>query len=228
MSVRLKVSVGAIEALADRVEASADVIANSQYRVLNRIADKTQRAAQRHIVSSVNLSAAYVAERLVVHPAGPRQPYASIIGRSRPTRLMTYGAKLVTKPAPRAKGDTLRRIAAGQKAAGVSVAVKRGGSRKTLPGAFLIPLRAGKEEGGNGFGVFVRHGSAAHLAAKRNPAVRVGKHRAGAGQLRQLYGPSIDQMFGVLIPGLIPEIEADLDGELIRQIEIDVRRTLAA
>lgn len=227
MSFKVTVSVSAVEALASRIDGAAEVLERSSFRGINRVANKAKNEARRRVLSQVNLTTGYVHDRLAMVPAQAERPHATIVARTRPTRLMTYGGRLVTAHAPRARGDRLRGIPAGQKAAGVSVQVKRGGPRKLLPGAFLIPLRAGKEKGGNDFGIFIRPGSAAHVEAKRTPGVRIGKHRWGGGKLRHLYGPSVDQIFRRMIPDLLPQIQEDLDAIIVQEIETEIRRVLA-
>lgn len=72
------------------------------------------------------------------------------------------------------KGDPMRGIQKGQKANGIAIKVKAKGNTKRLASAFLMPLRAGALQGGNGLGVF------------RRPDV--------GGKPKALYGPSLDQV----------------------------------
>lgn len=193
-----------------RVQAITDIATRAGYRAVNAVAEKVKTQAVRDIVGQLNLSHSYVSGLAGIIKASPGDEYRSASSiayvrmRMRAIRLARFDARIVTADAPRAKGDYLRNIGAGRKAVGVSVKVTRRGQRKTMPGAFLLPLRAGKIDGGNGMGVFVRRGSRAHAAAlnmdfsdidnPRRPRYST-RRREYAGQLVHLYGPSPDQIF---------------------------------
>lgn len=189
-----------------RMGATAEALARAQYRAINAAAAKGLTASRRAIQSQVALPASYLndPERLKLVKATASRAVAVITARRRGTTLFRFSGKQVTVRAKGAKGDALRGIKAGRKAAGVSVQVKPGGPRKTMPDAFLLPLRSGKDAGGNGMGIFTRSRS--------------------TGQLRHRYGPSVDQVFRQVRSLVTPGIEADLREQLIRQIKYELSR----
>lgn len=178
-------------------------VEKAQMRAINRTASKTRTAASKAIRQDIKLPASYVNENLKVsRKASINNPEAVITGRKRPTRLARYGAKQMSRVAKQASGDPSRGIASGRKQAGVSVAVKKGGSRKKMRKAFLIPLK-----GSNAMGVFVRTGS-------------------GKKDIKHLYGPSVDQVFRAVRTDLKPQIRRELVTEYERQLANALRQEL--
>jgi hypothetical protein len=165
---------------------------------VNEVAPRAERRARGNIVEGVNLGDGYVRARMGVRLAtDPGNPeavvYALASGRGdRRTPLGRYDPKQLTTAAKRpkrAKGDKSRGIPAGQKGAGVSVEVLRG-SRESMPGGFVMPLRAGKAAAGNGVGVFTRSRDG-----------KVVKHRLG---------PSVYQLFTVQRERIFDESASEL------------------
>lgn len=200
----MKPGVTAILDLAKDLKNAAQVLQRAEYRAINKVASKAVTRSRREIVSRVNLTQTYVRERMELRPATPRRPEAFVVARVRHTRLATYGAKQVTVAAKRAKGDKLRGIGAGRKQAGVMVGVTRAKGKRRMPGAFLVPLRAGKAGGLNGMGVFIREGK----------------------RIRHLYGPSVDQVFRGILPALQQQVADDLEKAVLEQTEYEVRKAL--
>lgn len=172
-------------------------------RAINAVAAKTRTKASKLIRQDVALKASYLNQpgRFVLRKATKETFAASIVARKRATRLASYGAKQITqkvKYPKRSGGDALRGIAAGSKSAGVSVRVKPGVTKK-MPGAFLMPLN-----NGNGMGVFIRTGK-------------------GRGEIKHLYGPSVDQAFRVVLPnltdGLADQVAAEFNKRMARLLE---------
>lgn len=171
------------------------------FRAVNRVASKTRTAASKAIRQEVRLPASYVNEHLkVTQKATLQTPVAVITGRRRHTRLARYGAKQLTRSSKKARGDVLRGIATGRKQAGVSVAVKRSGSRKKMRGAFLVPLR-----NSGLMGVFVRTGT-------------------GPKDIVHKYGPSVHQVFRWVRAELEPQVKEDLAAEYKQQLAYELRR----
>lgn len=135
---------------------------------VNRVTMIVKVEAAGSISDRYNLPASYVTAQFSTRLGAGDAPVAVVAARKRAVRLARFGALQLTKAAPRAKGDAKRGIAPGRKQAGVSVNVVRANGRKPMKGAFMMPLRAGKVDGGNGMGVFIREGS----------------------RLKHLYGPS--------------------------------------
>lgn len=159
--------------LSARVRSVPGIGERAMYRAINSTAAKVQTMAIKDITSQLALQTSYVRELFSIKQAGPGTLFAVVGARRRAVRLARFGAKQLTRSAKRAKGDAMRGIPAGRAAAGVSVKVTKGGTRK-MRKAFLLPLRAGNTSGGNGMGVFVR---------------------LPGGELKHLYGPSPDQIF---------------------------------
>jgi hypothetical protein len=136
---------------------------------INVAATRVEASAAREMQGRVNLPPGYIRGKLRVVRATMGKPVGAITIQRRAVPLARFSAQQLSAPAPRAKGDRLRRIAAGHKQAGVSMQVKH--SRKVAGRAFLIPLR-----GGNGMGVFIRVGP-------------------GRKDVEHMYGPSPDQLF---------------------------------
>lgn len=188
-------------------------------RAINKVASKAFTRAGREIRSQVNLTADYLKKqdrsgnpRLALSKAASNKPFAEIKARVRPTRLATYSAKQLRRKAKTgkdAKGDPLRKIPAGSKSAGVSVKVKKGGARKQMRGAFMIPLKRGNDlPGTQGMGVFIRVGT-------------------GRSQIKHLYGPSVDQVFRDVAKDIKPEVEKELRETLRKQLKFESRRVNA-
>ena len=183
------------------LKGAVKAVETAQTRALNRVASKTRTAASKAIRQQVKLPASYVNQNLTItKKATATQPEAVISGRKRPTRLARYGAKQMTRVARGSAGDMVRGIAAGRKQAGVSVAVRKGGARKKMRKAFLIPLQGSGE-----MGVFVRTGR-------------------GKKDIKHLYGPSVDQVFRGVRSELKPEIRRNLVSEYQAQLAYALRK----
>lgn len=167
----------------------------------NDVSETVITSASNNIASRYNLPASYVRERFKLYRAINGQP--AIVGaRKRSTRLDRFAAQQLTTAAPRAKGDPRRGIAPGRKQAGVSVHVNRTKGRKSMPGSFFIPLRAGKTDGAGGMGVFWRYGDDIEL----------------------MYGPSIHGSYSFWIQEKHPNISAQLAKAFTARLTEQLRR----
>lgn len=224
MSRIVVVNKEALEQVARELGLGASVVERTAYRAVNAVAAKNLTRARREIVSQVHLTPAYVRERMALRKANAGARVAVIAARRRPTRLATYGAKQVTRKDKGAKrgtghhggklwgvhagdGDKLRNIAAGSVPAGITVKELRRSPRQKLPGAFFMPLRSGKVEGGNGMGVFIRTGK-------------------GKKDIKHLYGLSVDQVFKNVIDTIAPDVESELEEALLRQARYEFAKAL--
>lgn len=246
MTSLVRVDASELEAAARQIGIAADVLERTVYRAINTVAAKAMTRTRREIVSQVNLTQTYVRERIALRKAGKGDLTAVVSARKRATRLATYAARQVTKavkapkdlsPEARAKymaklkGDKLRGIAAGRKQAGISVSVKRGGGRKIMAGGFMVPLRAGKVDGGNGMGVFIRTGGERN---KRDVIAQEIYHGKGSkrpravesGDVRHLYGPSVDQVMKGVINDMAPDVQAELEAAIARQAGYEFEKAL--
>lgn len=168
---RISINADEVFALAGRLDRVDGPLLNAALvKSVNATVDHFDPLLRQAMIRGINLPASYVDQRMEVDRA-TTTPHAEIIawGPDRPNRagltiLGKYAPEVVTKPAPRAKGDRSRGVPAGQRAAGVSVEVTRG-ARKVIPGAFTMRLRVGSA-GGQTIGVFIRRaGKARHLYA---------------------------------------------------------------
>lgn len=170
---------------------------------LNEIVDDVYETARGRMNAGINLTDAYLQSKMnVIHATPERGLRAEIIARGGSgdqTPLGRYMTGQVTAPAPRAKGDASRGIAAGRKQAGVAVEVSRG-RPKTLAGGFTMPLRAGRVSGGNGIGIFTR---------------------SKYGLVQHRYGPAVYQLFRVAAD----EVET-MAGDRLEQLGVVAERAL--
>lgn len=178
----LKISgADALASASSRLRAIPAVLHKAARDAATDVALDVMREAPRDLSQRYNLPASYIKDNLKFRPAG-EDGVAVISARVRFTRLARFDARQLTAEAKRdkrgrsrAKGDPRRGIAAGRKQAGVSVKVMRTGPReKFTRSAFLLPLRAGKEPGANGMGLF---------------------ERVSNDRIEHLYGPSPYQTF---------------------------------
>lgn len=167
---------------------------------INSAARRYRTEGSRLIRQEVKLKASYVNKHLKAVPARGDKLEARISATRRPVLLSRYGAKQLTRKAKstRAKGDAYRGIAAGRKAAGVSVAVKHG--RKKMRGAFLIRLRAGRYNDAGAWGVALRTGQ-------------------GRDAYKILHGPSVDQLWRDVRVDIAPGVSAYVSQEFLRQLD---------
>lgn len=208
----LKFDTQAVEALARRIaEATGDQVGAASVAALNEVADRTFNLARDRMTAGINLDDPYLRRRMSVRHATPGRPEASIMargGRSDMTVLGRFDAKPVIVPNVRSggRGNRALGIPAGEKQAGVTVEVIRGQRNEGfVPRGFLLPLRRGRQDGGNGFGVFAR---------------------GRDGKLRHRYGPSVYQLFAFQAERIEDEVAADLEKTLIEQVDAALQKAL--
>lgn len=165
-----------LKKLAARVRDVPKAGERAMHRAINTTAVKVQTMAVKDITSQLSLKSSYVRGLFSIRKANASSMEAFVLARVRPVRLFRFNPRQLTAFASRARGDTRRGIPAEFKHAGMSVQVSPENGRKTMKRAFILPLRAGTEAAGNGWGIFVRTGK-------------------GAADVKHLYGPSPDQLF---------------------------------
>lgn len=106
------------------------------YRAINKAATTARKLALQQIRREVNLSAAYVREKLTIRKANKSKLVATISAPPRQVLLTRYKAI--------------------QKKTGISVKVKAKGQRKLIEGAFFAKLRRGTQSGAGALGVVAR------------------------------------------------------------------------
>lgn len=173
-------------------------------RELNNIVDQVYETARGRMNAGINLTDAYLQKHMAVQHASAAKGLTAEItafgGKSNQTPLGRYFSAQVTAPAPGAKGNPSKGVPAGQKAAGVSVQVRRGAPR-VLPGAFSMPLRSGAEAGGNGLGVFTR--SKYGLVRHRYGPAPYQLFRVAAGEIENTVGDTVEERLGSLAQQLL-------------------------
>lgn len=192
-------------------ELSGDEIGAASVAAINEVADRTYALARDRMTAGINLDDAYLRRRMRVAHATPSHPVASIVAsgaRGAMTTLGRYSPSpvLAGTVAGRGKGNRRLGIPAGQKQVGVTVEVTRGQrSDGFVPGGFLLPLRRGAEDGGNGFGVFAR---------------------TREGKLRHRYGPSVYQLFAYQLGKFTDEVTDDLADTLTDRVAQTLRKEI--
>ena len=198
-----------IKALADDLGgASPAEFARAAVIALNETVDRTYDLARDRITEGINLSDEYLRARMRVRHATPATPQAEILApgdRSALTRLVHYDAQMQIVPRDTAGRDRNRGrlgIPKGAKQQGVNVTVIRG-SEKTLDSGFMLRLRAGNAQGDN-YGVFMRDGK----------------------KIKQLFGPSVYQLFAWQAPRLVGAVTDDLEKTLIDRVAEQMKGVL--
>lgn len=190
---------------AKSVRAIPEAVNRATFRAVNSVAAKSMTASRRDIGEELNLPQGYLREQMTLFKARPKATVAEVRFRVRAVRLARFAALQLTKPAPRAKGDSSRGIPRGRKAAGVSVKVKRRGGRRRMPGGFLIPLSGTIDGISNGVGVFIRTGK-------------------GRREIKHLYGPRPSDYFDSWKARYRKDIAAELLEEYRAQFKFELSR----
>lgn len=192
----------AIEGLRDpgEVRALKPEIMKAASMAVNKAADRARTRAAKEMRRQVNFPSRYLEgqnSRLrVTKRASPDDPVAIITGRRRPTSLARFATG-----SRRGRGG------------GVYVSVKPGRS-KFIGRAFLMQLRAGRDELGNvGLAVRTKRG------ARPKGAYKPVKISEG---LWLLYGPSVDQVFKTVREDVAPETQEFLAREFERLLKLDL------
>jgi hypothetical protein len=130
-------------------------LTKASVKAVNQTAREARKFTAQAVYDSVMLKKADINQRLSVNKATRSNTKAALTAHARPRLLASYGARVRTAPVKhprRSKGYAQLGIPPGRKMAGVSVKVKRSGSRKLMRPAFLLVLRS------NNIGLAVRTG----------------------------------------------------------------------
>lgn len=195
----------ALEAARKSFRATREQAAKAAVDGVNRVARSIAVETSLHVANRYNLPSAYVNGLFSVGLARGEGGVALVSARRRAIRLARFGAMQLTAAAPRAKGDRTRGIAPGRKQAGVSVQVMRGGARHGMRRTFFVPMRAGKVDGGNGMGMFVRIGQ-------------------GRKAIRPLYGPAPWQAFRWMLREQIGDIKDRVTRTVLAELQLAMKR----
>lgn len=183
-------------------------------KALNAAAQRTFDEARKRMISKVNLTDEYVRDKMTFREGtvDTLQATISVEGSdTRDTPLTRFDTQMVlagaSSPKSKLKGNAALGIPVGLKQAGVKVEVTRGNaSSGFVPRGFLLPLKKGKEAGGNGFGVFSR--------------------RKVDGKPKHRYGPAVYQMFKVESGSMLGEVEEWLSDSLENYVKDFMERQL--
>lgn len=176
-----------------------DVISRGSIRGVNEVLDRAYDTSRKRMNAGIALDDQYISRKLTVQHA-TSTPRGTITAAGDLTVLGRYSPKISLRPVKhpaRSKGDKLRGIPPGLKAAGVTVQVTRAAA-KPIPHGFLMPL-----SGGNGIGVFTRGAN---------------------GKVTHRYGPSVYQLFRATLDVVTPEIADDLEETVTNSVLIEVRK----
>lgn len=204
-SFNIEFDVGALLNMGARLgEIDAQSLSAETVEALNAVTENIYDVGRSRMIRNINLTDEYLKRKMELKTATPADPKASITAVGRPTVLGRFDSKPVVadavSPRHKLKGNAALGIPVGKKQAGVSLRVKRSEVNVDfVPRGFLLPLRAGNVDGGNGFGVFAR-GRGYRAKAK---------HRTG---------PSPYQLFKVQIPKLIDEAGDAFEIEVVDRV----------
>lgn len=190
---------------ADKIRKAPEKAERSLVTALNKGGELARQRGIDQIHSELNLERGYIEKNLqITRLASPGDLRVVITGRARPTTLRTYGGdKIATvaakSPVRKLKGDRRRRIARGQKAAGIKpFSVQRGGTATRWAGGFIVYLKAGNS---------LENGNVAM-------AIRTGK---GRDDWKVVYGPSVGSAW--------KNVRGDIYAEAVQAVASDFQDT---
>ena len=205
----VKIDVAPVSDLADKLSRlSPERVADMIVSPINDTALTAYELSRKTILNGINLTDGYVQDRMQLELAKARSPVATITafgGKDRITSLSHYGAMQGMQSAlhpQRAKGDAVRGIPAGQKAAGMPVEVVIG-NRKVIQHGFTLLKKDQKQ--------VIRDGEG-------NPVVFT---RSLDGRIRSRTGPSVYQLFHVAGAKIESQVYDDLEQTLVSAVELE-------
>lgn len=203
MSDQFALVIEGLESLADFEKLPAEILRSARIAV-NDAATRGRTRMAKEVLSQIALPASYVAPsagRLHVSKKASNSDLESIISA-------------------RSRATSLARFAKGSSKGGVRVAVRPGATR-TIPGAFLIKLRAGSAstDTKSNLGLAVR-------TKDGLPPPSAYKPKKLGNNLWLLYGPSVAQSLiaargdSGIAHDLTPDIQDMLEAEFLRQMRL--------
>ncbi len=235
----IKLDMSGVEGLATALsQVSSEDLGKAIVETLNDVGEGTYDLARGKMMAGINLTDDYLRSRMEFRKATQESPKVEIIakgGNPFVTGLGHYGALQEAKdtrwetedgpdmgykigPWPKwepRRGDPARGLEPGEKAAGVSVEVKRG-NRKVLKSAFTIP---GKVHSDGSPVLFVGKGVPGKGKMDRNRA----ESRQG---VESLYGPSVYQLFRFTANNIQGEVAQDLERAIVERAESEFLKVL--
>lgn len=182
-------------------------IARAAATAINDASRHAVTAASKQIREQYNFKSAYLRDRIrITNKASESNLRVVIVSRRRQTRLDRF-SPLPSTP----KLGRPRRLIS------VLVALEKG--RKILRSAFWVPLKSGKDPGGNRFGLAIRKS----VLGKLNLAKELDNSSAegGSGDRRYevLHSISVADAFKVSLQTVQPDIDAYLGKRMANRIE---------
>lgn len=209
--------------LADDIARIADAdLRGIRQASVNAVALTVNRKSVDAAVKDLNLTRDYVEGRIARDEANGGAAKAYVRSMVRGTTMQQFGSGPRTLKQPvnwtndqimsmgrkfgdwpgwtRRTGDQFanRNIPANMKSRGIAAQVKRSGPEGVIDRGFVMPLKRGREAGGNGFGVFAR---------------------SKDGTIKHRYGPSVYQTFRRYIQDDEPNISASLQDEFTSRLD---------
>lgn len=225
--------------LAADLSNAADIFGGGASLAVNRVAETTRKNTTLEITSQVNLERDYVDRKVIVsQQATDSKPQAVLEVADEPVSLANFGAHQksqanvwtaakyaaafgsiaaptrlpsgkIAQWIPR-KGDTLRGIQVGSKAAGIGARVSNGLSghgNMTFRHVFLMPVLSGKVQAGR-WGAF--------------------SHERGGKKVNAMYGPSVYQVTKGVWRDMYDDIGDELDYEVGQEVSNRIETALGA
>jgi hypothetical protein len=216
MSTTVRFKFDAAKGMADRLDQTVarGRLVGLATKIVNSVTTEFNDSSIKEQTRDINLTQAYVRSKTDVTLAQPvGRARAEILTRGDLTVLGNFAplSRIVAPGAQRRAGPI-----AGFRSAGVRVAIKR--SKYLSQGQwFIMPLRRGTADGGNGFGVFVRDDA----LPPSGRALREGRHGK-----RHIYGPSPYSLFRRQIDTRAPEIQERLATRALQSMGDDIAQGL--
>ena len=234
MNSVISVDTAELVKLAVDLSNAADIFGGGASLAVNRVAETTRKNTTLEITSQVNLERDYVDRKVIVsQQATDSKPQAVLEVADEPVSLANFGAHQksqanvwtaakyaaafgsiaaptrlpsgkIAQWIPR-KGDTLRGIQVGSKAAGITASVAKG--TKAFRHVFLMPVLSGKVQAGR-WGAF--------------------SHERGGKKVNAMYGPSVYQVTKGVWRDMYDDIGDELDYEVGQEVSNRIETALGA
>lgn len=205
----VKIDVAPVSDLADKLSRLSPEHVNALIvSAINDTALSAYELSRKTILNGINLTEGYVQDRMQLELAKAHNPVATITAfgdKKNTTALSHYGAMQEAQPVRdprRSKGDAVRGIPAGQKAAGVSVEVVIG-NRKVVQHGFTMPGKNDRED---------------------NPLVFT---RDKGNKIRARSGPAVYQLFRVAGAKIESQVYDDLEQAVLTAAETQFAKEFA-
>lgn len=200
-----------LETLPDDFGLSDSKIEMNSVRAVNTVARSVRTEGARRIRGEVNLQPSYINQNLNLDKRATRADMSAEITATFRSISLARFAKGGATAASRKRANQSGKV---------TVEVARGIS-KDFKGAFFFKGRTGADYGDLGEGNTL-------LAIRLKPGQTLRNRKIMSKTWRGLtflYGPSIDQMFRVYMPEMIPETEDKLSTEFLRLLDQELKGT---